>query len=365
MDIQNQTRRVVELSLKLGTLMLLVVWSFKIIQPMLLIGVWGTIIAIGAYPAYTRLIKIFRGREALAAVSMCLGLILVLLLPVGMLTANAAKSLEGLAGLLEAGKVVIPPPGEELKEMPVIGENLYEAWYMASTNMMELVKYALPHVKSMAPKVLAFAGNMGVSVFQTIISIVMAGIFLLYGRGAGRVSEKVSKVLLGDYISDFTGLAAGTIRSVVQGIIGVGVIQGLAAGIGLSLAGVPGAGIWTVLTIFICVVQLPPMIVLGPVAVYLFVTGSLLTAVLFSIWVLVITFGDTPLRAMLFGRGLEVPSLVIFVGTMGGVLNWGIVGLFVGAVVLALGYKFAETLIATEIGEEEQAQKKGRETERE
>jgi len=352
MNIEEQTKRAVELSLKLGTLMLLVIWSFKIMQPMLLIGVWGAIIAIGAYPTYSRLSKVFRGRGALAAVVVCLGLILILLLPVGILATNAAKSLEGLARLLEAGKVVVPAPGEELREIPVIGEKLYEAWYMASTNMMEVVRYILPHVKRMAPRVLAFAGNLGVSMFQTIISIVMAGIFLLYGKSVEKISDKISRLLFGDYISNFTALATGTIRSVVQGIIGVGVIQGLAAGIGLSLARVPGAGIWTVLTIFLCVVQLPPMIVLVPVAIYLFATNTLLTAVLFSIWVLVITFGDTPLRAMLFGRGLEVPSMVIFIGTIGGVLNWGIVGLFVGAVVLALGYKFVEVLIASEIAEE-------------
>ena len=351
MKRKENIKDAVEFSLKLGTLLLLLILSFKIIEPMFLIGVWGVIIAVGAFPMHRKLTRLFKGRELISAAVICISLIFVLLLPIGVLAANTAKTLEVLAGLLEQGKIVIPPPGEEIKEIPAVGESLYDAWYMASTNLMELVRYTLPHIKSMGPKVLTFAGNLGISMLQTVVSIGIAGVFMIYGQHAGKVSDKISKVLLGEYISDFTVIAVGTIRSVVQGIIGVGVIQGAAAGIGLSLAGVPGAGVLTLLTIFVCVVQLPPMIVLGPVAIYLFATKSLVTAILFSIWVLVITFGDTPLRALLFGRGLEVPSMVIFVGTIGGVLNWGIVGLFVGAVVLALGYKFILSLIKDELEE--------------
>lgn len=346
MNIENHTKKIVELFLQLGTLMLLLILSFKIMEPMFLVGIWAVIIAVGAYPLHERLSRLLRGRETLSAVIISILLIFILLIPVGIMATNAAKTLETLAVLLEKGKLTIPIPEESYKDIPVIGEKIYEWWYMAATNIGEVLNYAFPHIKNMAPRVLAFAKNMGVSMFQTIISICMAGFFVIYGKSAKKFSDEISGVLLGGYITNFTGLACGTIRSVVQGIIGVGIIQGLAAGIALSLAKVPGAGILTLLTMFICVVQLPPMIILVPVAAYLFATGSIITGILFSAWVLVITFGDTPLRALLFGRGLEVPSMVIFVGTIGGVLSWGIVGLFVGAVVLALGYKFVEVLIA-------------------
>lgn len=350
MNIEDQTKKIVELFLQLGTLIILLILSFKIMEPMLLMGIWAVIIAVGTYPLHKKLSEIFKGNEKISATLITLLLLFILLIPVGIMATNAAKTLESLASLLEKGKLTVPIPTQEIKDIPVIGEKVYEWWYMAATNMGEVLNYAFPHIKNTAPKVLAFAKNMGVSMFQTIISICMAGFFILYGNSAKKVSDEISEVLMKGYISNFTEIACGTIRSVVQGIIGVGVIQGLAAGIALSLASVPGAGILTLLTMFLCVVQLPPMIVLIPVSIYLFLTNSLFTAILFSIWVLLITFGDTPLRALFFGRGLEVPSMVIFVGTIGGVLSWGIVGLFVGAVVLALLYKFVEVLIGNEDG---------------
>ena len=348
MNIEDQTKKIIELFLQIGTLIILLILSFKIMEPMLLVGIWAVIIAVGTYPLHKKLSNVFKGNEKISAIIITGVLLFILLMPVGIMATNAAKTLESLADLLEKGKLTVPRPTQEIKDIPMIGEKIYESWYMASTNMGEVLNYAFPHIKNTAPKVLSFAKNMGISMFQTIISICMAGFFILYGNGAKKISDEISEVLMKGYISNFTGIACGTIRSVVQGIIGVGVIQGLAAGIALSLADVPAAGILTLLTMFLCVVQLPPMIVLIPVAIYLFITNTLLTAILFSIWVLVITFGDTPLRALLFGRGLEVPSMVIFVGTIGGVLSWGIVGLFVGAVVLSLGYKFVEVLIKDE-----------------
>jgi len=349
MKRDEHMKRIVEMSMKIGTILLLVILSFRIIQPMLLICIWGAIIAVGTFPTYEHLTRLLKGRQTLSAVIITGGMALVLILPLGALIVNTGKNAEELAKMMAEGSIVIPPPAENVREFPIIGESVYDLWYMANTNMMELLKYILPHIKSLAPKVLSFAGNLGIGMVQTLISIALAGVFMVYGHGAKSLSDKISKVLLGDYIGDFTQLSVGTIRSVVQGIVGVGVIQGLAAGAGLTLAKVPGAGLITLVTVFLCIVQLPPMLVLVPVAIYLFMNSSLIVAVLFSIWVLVITFGDTPLRALLFGRGLEVPSLVIFVGTMGGVLNWGILGLFIGAVILALGYKFVFVLIEDSI----------------
>jgi predicted PurR-regulated permease PerM len=129
------------------------------------------------------------------------------------------------------------------------------------------------------------------------------------------------------------------VRSVTLGILGVAMIQALLASLGLLVVGVPGAGLWALLVLILAIVQLPTILVLGPIIVYVFSTSTTVTAVVFAIWSILVGISDAFLKPLLMGRGVDVPMLVIFIGAIGGFMTSGIIGLFIGAIILALGYK--------------------------
>jgi predicted PurR-regulated permease PerM len=145
--------------------------------------------------------------------------------------------------------------------------------------------------------------------------------------------------LTGERGEEFAMLATKTVRSVAQGVLGVALIQCLLAGVGLLAAGVPGAGLWALLVLLLAIVQLPPILILAPIIVYVFSVSSTTVAVIFMIWSIAVSMSDAFLKPLLLGRGVQVPMLIILVGAIGGMIHSGIIGLFVGAVVLALGYE--------------------------
>lgn len=154
--------------------------------------------------------------------------------------------------------------------------------------------------------------------------------------------------MVGQQGGELVDLAEATMRSVVRGVLGVALIQSSAAGLGLVVAGVPLAGLWTVIALVLCVVQIGPFLIMGPAVAYMFWTSDTLPAVLFLIWSICTVLIDNFLKPLLLGRGLDVPMIVIFMGAIGGLLMSGIIGLFVGAVVLALGYKVSHAWLKAE-----------------
>ena len=172
-----------------------------------------------------------------------------------------------------------------------------------------------------------------------VISIIIAGAFLVYGRSGSGAVEKVTGRVLGDRGGrEFVELAGATIRSVAQGVLGVALIQSILAGIGLMLIGVPYAGVWAGLVLLLAIVQLPPILILGPIVVYVFSVAETVPAVIFMIWSMLVSSSDAFLKPLFLGRGMDIPMLVILLGAIGGMILSGIIGLFVGAVVLAVGY---------------------------
>jgi len=173
-----------------------------------------------------------------------------------------------------------------------------------------------------------------------IVSIIIAGMLLVYANSGTGAVERVSERLMGEQLGKkFAGMAGATIRSVAQGVLGVAIIQAVLAGIGLLVMGVPYAGIWTLLVLLLAIIQLPTLIILGPIIVYVFTITTTVPAVIFMIWSLLVGASDSFLKPLLLGRGLDIPMLVILLGAIGGMILSGIIGLFVGAVVLAVGYK--------------------------
>lgn len=333
-------RRVIESSIRVALIFLLVLWCFNIVRPFVLLTLWAAILAVAVFPLFEKLQAVLGGRQKLAATLMTLIAVAILVIPSVMLSESAIENSQLLAERMREGTLRVPPPPESVKEWPLIGKKLHGAWDLASTNLSAALSNYSDQLKDLAKWVLSAAASAGITVLQFIVSIIIAGTLLVYAKSGADAVDKISRRLMGGKLGrEFGSMAGATIRSVAQGVLGVAIIQAVLAGMGMLIVGVPYAGLWSLLVLFLAIVQIPTIIVLGPVIVYVFTITSTVPAVLFMIWSLLVGVSDSFLKPLLLGRGLETPMLVILLGAIGGMILSGIIGLFVGAVVLAVGYE--------------------------
>ena len=331
-------KRALEASIRIGLIALLVIWCFEVVRPFIQPIVWGIILAIAIHPAYLRLGRVMGGRERLAATSLVVGSLLLLIVPSVMITTSLVESATELAGKLREGEVKIPPPPTAVADWPIIGGGLHALWAEASRDLEAALRQAQPLLKAIGRWMLSGAATAGFGIVMFALSIVIAGVLLSYGEQATDTARRIARRLVDERGDELVRLTGDTVESVTRGILGVALIQGLLAGIGMLVAGVPAAGLWALLVLLMAVVQIPTVLILGPIIVYVFATSSTTIAVLFAIWSLAVGFSDNVLKPMLLGRGVDVPTLVIFMGAIGGFILQGIIGLFAGAVVLSVGY---------------------------
>ena len=331
--------RALEATIHIGLVVLLLYWCFKIGQPFIQIVVWGIIIAVAIHPGFNRLKSALNGRGRLAAILITLFALIVLLVPAYMLSGSLIKTAQEYSAQLDAGTLSVPPPSDSVRSWPVIGEPLYKFWSLASNNLGAALSKITPQLKKFGMPVLSAAAGAGVGILKFVVSIIIAGVLLANDAGGGQAARAIATRLAGERGTMSVELAVATVRSVTLGILGVALIQTLLASLGFLLVGVPGAGLWALLVLILAVVQLPTILVLGPIIVYVFSTSSTVIAVVFAIWSILVGISDAFLKPLLMGRGVDVPMLVIFIGAIGGFMTSGIIGLFVGAIIFSLGYK--------------------------
>jgi predicted PurR-regulated permease PerM len=332
-------RRNVESAIRIGVLAFLVVWSFRIIRPFFEPVMWGVIIAVAVFPAYSALAARLGNRRKLSAALLVVVAMAALLIPSVHFFGDTVDGIEHVAKRLEAGTLTIPPPSEKVRDWPLIGGDVDEVWQLASTNLKAALNRFRPQLEGISKRLLSAGAGLGLGILEFFISIIIAGVFLVAAGSGKAAAVRIGQRFAGDDGAGFVVLAEKTIRSVAIGVLGVATIQSVLGGLGMAVAGVPGAALWALLILFVAIVQLPVMLVLGPIALYVFSAESTVTAVIFLVWAVLVSFSDTVLKPLLLGRGVEVPTLVILIGAIGGLVSSGIIGLFLGAVVLALVYQ--------------------------
>jgi len=331
-------KRAVEISIHIGLVVLLVAACFLVLSPFIAMVAWGLTIAIAGYPTYCRLQKLLGGRGGLAAVLFTVLLLTVLIFPIVMLSETLVGGSQAVASRLQNGTLTIPPPPPNVATWPIIGRPLNDLWSLASTNLSAALGRFAPQLKAAASQLLSAAAAVGLGVLQFFISVVVAGLLLSNSSQGARVSRKLAIRLFGTRAEEFETLAGATVRSVTTGILGVAVIQSLFASLGFLVVRLPGAGLWALMFLIAAVLQLggPALI---PFVIYVFATTGTAKAVAFLIWCILVGLMDNVLKPLLLGRGLPVPILVVFLGAMGGFIAMGIIGLFVGPIILSVGYK--------------------------
>lgn len=335
-----------DLLIRLAVLAVLLTWCFRILQPFLLPTIWGIIIAVAIHPLYRRLTDAFGGRRKLAAAAVSATFFVLLLVPTALLGRLLVHNVATLAQRVREGQLTIPPPPAGVQEWPLIGEPVARLWTLAATNLGDALRIVEPQIKAFGGWLVDVATGAGLGLLMLSFAFVIAGIMLSISARGDRLVRGISRRLAGARGDEFASLAEATIRSVARGVLGVAVIQAVLAGLGLMAAGVPGAGIWALLCLILATVQIGVAPIMIPAVIWVFATGDTLTAVLFLVWSIVVVVSDNVLKPILLGRGVDVPMLVIFLGAIGGLLASGIIGLFVGAIVLSLGYKLFQAWLA-------------------
>jgi predicted PurR-regulated permease PerM len=331
--------RVMDAAIQISLLALLVLWCFNIVRPFILPMLWGAIMAVALYPLFVKAHMKLGGREKLTATLITLTALAILIIPTVMLSESLVDATQKISAEYDAGTLSVPPPSETVKDWPLVGEKLYSVWTLASTNLEAALMKFKPQVGAVGKWFISAAAGAGTGLLMFVISIIIAGAFLVYSRSGSQALETVVGRVLGQTDGkEFVDIAGATIRSVAQGVLGVALIQTILAGIGLMVIGVPYAGLWALLVLLLAIIQLPTILILGPIIVYVFSVESTVPAVIFMIWSLIVGVSDTFLKPLFLGRGMDIPMMVILLGAIGGMIFQGIIGLFVGAVVLAVGY---------------------------
>jgi predicted PurR-regulated permease PerM len=334
------TQNTIEAAIRLGLLLLLAAWCFRIIYPFIEPVMWGVIIAVAIFPLYVRLKAALGGRNKLAAVLYTFLALALLITPTIMISDSLVETSQALSEKYEQGQLQIPPPQDNVKEWPLVGEKLYGIWSQASDNLQGTIEKYEPQLKKAGEKIITVAAGAGGGILQFVISIIISGILMANAQGAYSITVKVfSRLTDQKQGMAFTHLSRDTIRSIAQGVLGIAIIQALLSALGMYLMDVPAWGLWTLFILVLAIAQLPPLLVLGFVIAYVWSVSTTTPAVIFTIYALIVSGSDSFLKPMLLGRGLETPMLVILLGAIGGMLMSGIIGLFIGAVILALGYE--------------------------
>jgi predicted PurR-regulated permease PerM len=221
---------------------------------------------------------------------------------------------------------------------PLVGVPLNSAWSLASTNITSALRIIAPQIKAIVPGLLSASAGIGLTVLQFALSLIIGGVLLANSQGAADAARSLANRIFGDKGPEFEQLVGSTVRSVTIGILGVALIQSVLAALGFLVAGLPGAGLWAVVFLVAALLQVGTLVLI-PAVIYVFATSSVTKAVIFMVWCLIVALVDNTLKPLLLGRGVAVPIAVVFLGAIGGFVAMGIIGLFVGAIVLSVGYK--------------------------
>jgi len=334
-----ETGQVFEAAIRLAIVALLLFWALRILSPFIHVVVWSAIIAVAVYPAFRWLVRILGGRAKLAATVFTLVCIGGLVVPAVELAVGSISGVRTLAREWEAGTIEIPAPSDRVKDWPLIGERVHAIWLSASENLEGALERFQEPLKRMGGTALHALAGAGTTILMFTFSLVIAGVLMLHGDACRRETLLLSRRLAGEAGEGFVELATKTVRSVAQGILGIAFIQALLAAIGLTVMDVPLAGVWAFGVLILAIVQLPPLVILGPIAAWTFSAHDATAATIFTVYCIAVGVSDSFLKPLLLGRGVDVPMLVILLGAIGGMITSGILGLFTGAVVLALMYR--------------------------
>ncbi len=351
-DFQSEQRassRLLDVLIRASLLGGLAVLCYKIFSPFLTLMIWSIILAVTLYPLHQRIARLMRGKQWAASVVLVGGSFLLIIIPAALLMNSFADTLRGFIVAVQTNTLAIPPPREGIENVPVIGQQIHEAWLKAHTDLAGLLQSMKPKIGDLVQTLLGIVASMGGNFLMFIASFIVASIVMAYGDSGASSGRAIFDRLVGIEKGEaLTTLSTATIRAVALGVIGVAAIQAILIGLALLLAGVPAAGLLSIIVLVLGILQVPALVMTLPVIVYIWSSGDYgsASAITHTIILLLTGMSDNILKPLLLGRGVNAPMPVILLGALGGMASSGILGMFVGATLLALGYQIFMNWVA-------------------
>jgi predicted PurR-regulated permease PerM len=327
---------VVELTIRLGVLGLLLYWSFFLIRPFITIAIWSVVLTVALYPVYDWIVNRLGGRRRLAAALLTLINLMIVIGPATWLALGLIDSLRTVSDRLDLSMLELPPPPIPVKDWPLIGEPIYQFWNLASTNLQAALAKIAPQLKPLGSLLVQIAADAGTGILKFFIAIVVAGFLFSPAPLLVDALRSFSRTVAAGRGEKFVQSAGATIRAVSRGVIGISVLQAFLAGLGVMAVGIPGASLITSAVLVLGIIQIGPSIVLIPLTIWSWFGLETMTAFLFTAYMIPVSLLDNVLRPLVMGRGLDAPMLIILIGVIGGTISYGITGLFLGPIVLAV-----------------------------
>ena len=342
------TQQAIEISIKIAAIFLIISWCYQILEPFLVPVIWAAIIAVAVSPGCNWVQRKLGASRKIASLIVTLLMLAFLITPTYIVASKSLDSLHGLAEKIERHDFRVDPPAEKIKHWPFIGRDIFNIWTDAADNLESTLQRYEPQIRTQVKNAILRAADFGLTVLLFFMSIVISGFFMASSSSSKDILVKFSRRLAGDAGENFVNISGITIRNVTRGILGVALIQSLLAAIGLYLMDIPAAPLLAFCVLVLGIVQISPGLILIPVSIYAFSITDPTIATIFLIWNLLVGMLDNVLKPLLMGQGSSVPTLVIFLGAIGGFLWKGLIGLFVGAVIVVLGYELFLGWLASE-----------------
>ncbi|MFJ2366694.1 AI-2E family transporter [Pseudomonas sp. NPDC087697] len=337
----NNARELLDVLIRAGLIAVLVMFCFQIFHPFMNIVLWSVILAITLYPLNQKLAATLGDRHGLAAVIVVILGLACLIVPMGLLGASIADSVQANMHTMQGRTFEIPPPPAVVQTWPLIGEPLFSLWTHASENLSWVFSQIAPHLKDLSRTVLTRLAGAGAGIMVFVLALFISGLIMAHGDSGQRTALAIATRISGpEHGPGLASLCTATIRAVAQGVVGVAFIQMVLVGIGLVVMGVPGAGVLALLVLLVGIIQLPTLLIITPVVLYVFFRDGVgVSSIIFTVWLVLAGLSDNVLKPLMLGRGVAVPMPIILIGALGGMLSSGIIGLFIGPVLLAMGYQ--------------------------
>lgn len=336
-------RLAVDIALHLGALGLFVLLVVDLIRPFGALLIWSSIVAAALHPIYRGLASRLGDRPRLAAALVTVGTLLVILGPVAMLTASLVDTAEWLAARVRTGGLHMPDPPQVLVGLPGVGSAIQSNWDLASSNLDGFLARNGHVLIGAGERAVAPAVRIAEGALLFFAAVVLSGFLHLHGQAAAAALRGYTGRVLGPRNAHFVDVASATIRNVARGVIGVAVIQALLIGVGLIVADVPAAGVLTLAALVLAIVQVGTLSVVVPVVIWAWLARDGTSAALITAYLLPAALVDLALKPLMLGKALTTPPLLIVAGVIGGAVSYGLVGLFLGPILLALAFEIIRT----------------------
>lgn len=325
--------------LRIALLFLVLAWCFFILEPFLLVLVWSLILAVALYPLYKKALKGFGKRKKLGTFTFAFGLFVLLLVPSYFIIGAVFESVSVVVQQVRDNSLQIPLPDESVKSWPVVGEELYKEWMELSEDLNAFATRHRERLLEFSRGLLSGVTGFVATILLFIVSLLISFAFMFRAEAGYKSAMQLFTKLVGKDAEEMVIMSRNTIRGVVKGILLVAFIQALLAFIGFKAIGLPAAGIFTLLVLITAIIQVPALLVMIPAILIAFSQSEPTYAIIFAVYCILVGLSDSALKPILLGKGLKTPMVIILLGSLGGMLLHGIIGLFVGPVVLALVHR--------------------------